>query len=190
MNTNADRALALRRLAIGYQVDRAPSLARLRAHAQYVPGRGSLRPRYAFIGEAPGAAEDRQRRPFCGPSGRMLDEMLASIGLERKDVWVTNIVKYRPPDNRDPSPAEKAASLPYLLKELEMVGAEYWVTLGRHALTALLPGVRLASVRGQWQAGVTARPLMPLFHPAVALYRSSMRATLLGDFAKLKEVPQ
>jgi DNA polymerase len=93
----------------------------------------------------------------------MLDEMLASIGLERKDVWVTNIVKYRPPDNRDPSPAEKAASLPYLLKELEMVGAEYWVTLGRHALTALLPGVRLASVRGQWQAGVTARPLMRCF---------------------------
>jgi len=189
MATNADRALALRRLAVGYQVDRAASLARLRGQAHFVPGRGSLRPVYAFIGEAPGAAEDRQRRPFCGPSGRMLDELLASVGLERKDVWVTNVVKYRPPNNRDPLPDEKAASLPYLLKELEAVGAQYWVTLGRHALGALHPGVRLASVRGQWQAGITARPLMPLYHPAVALYRSSMRATLLQEFAKLKEVP-
>ena len=190
MTTKADRVLALRKLSIGYQTDPAPSLARLRGGARYVPGRGSLRPRYAFIGEAPGAAEDARREPFCGPSGRMLDSLLAGIGLERQHVWITNIVKYRPPNNRDPLPDEKKASLPYLLKELEAVGAQCWVTLGKHSLGALLSGAAIGDVHGQWQTVAGRPPLMPLYHPAVGLYRSSMKAVLIADFANLLEVPR
>lgn len=179
----------LRAIAIGYQTDRAPALTRLRAGTKYVPGRGPLRPRYAFIGEAPGAAEESLRRPFCGPSGRLLDELLASIGLERDEVYVTNIVKYRPPKNRDPHPDEKAASLPYLRAELKAVAPMYLVTLGRHALTGLEPGLRLAQVHGQWQAVAGWPYLMPLYHPAVGLYRHAMRPTLFTDFGRLLEVP-
>lgn len=179
----------LRALAIGYQTDRAPALARLRHGTQYVPGRGPLRPRYAFIGEAPGAAEESLRRPFCGPSGRLLDELLASVELARDEVYVTNIVKYRPPNNRDPHPDEKAASLPYLRQELRIVAPMYVVTLGRHALGALEPTLRLGQVHGQWQTVAGWPWLMPLYHPAVALYRNAMRATLFEDFARLTEVP-
>lgn len=176
-------------LGVTYQVDRAPALQRLRADTQYVPGRGALNPMYAFIGEAPGAAEERARRPFCGPSGRMLDEMLASIGLERDMVYVTNVVKYRPPKNRDPHPDEVAASVAYLRKELSIVAPLYVVTLGRHALHALDPTLRLSAVRGQWQTVAGWPWLMPLYHPAVALYRSSLRPTLFEEFGRLLEVP-
>lgn len=179
----------LRALAIGYQVDRAPALARLRAGTKYVPGRGPLRPRYAFIGEAPGAAEETLRKPFCGPSGRLLEEMLESIGTNRHAVYLTNVVKYRPPNNRDPHPDEREASLPYLRQELAVVAPMYVVTLGRHALAAMDPSLRIGRVHGQWQTVAGWPWLMPLYHPAVALYRASMRATLFEDFARLLEVP-
>jgi uracil-DNA glycosylase family 4 len=183
------RRIALRSLAVGYQIDRAPALARLRAGTKYVPGRGALGPRYAFIGEAPGAAEENLRRPFCGSSGRVLDEMLSSIGLDREQVWVTNVLKYRPPRNRDPHPDEKRASLPYLKRELQLVAPMYVVTLGRHALEAMDPTLRLAQVHGEWQTVAGWPWLMPLYHPAVALYRATMRTTLMKDFAGLLEVP-
>jgi uracil-DNA glycosylase len=183
------RRVALRSLAIGYQIDRTPALARLRVNTEYVPGRGPLSPRYAFIGEAPGAAEEKLRRPFCGPSGRMLDDLLKSIRLYRDQVWVTNVVKYRPPHNRDPHPDERQASLPYLKRELKLVAPQYVVTLGRHALAAMDPTLRIAEVHGQWQTVAGWPLLMPLYHPAVALYRSSMRDTLMSDFAHLLEVP-
>jgi uracil-DNA glycosylase len=189
MAGNAQRLAKLQALAIGYQTDAARSLARLRQGVQYVPGRGPLSPRYAFIGEAPGEAEDRLRRPFCGPSGRLLDELLASVGYERSEVYVTNVVKYRPPNNRDPLPSEKHQSVPYLRKELQLVAPMYVVTLGRHALEVMDPTLRLAQVHGQWQTVAGWPWLMPLYHPAVALYRSTMRATLFEDFARLLEVP-
>lgn len=176
-------------LGVTYQIDRAPALMRLRVGTRYVPGRGALSPTYAFIGEAPGAAEESARRPFCGPSGRVLDEMLASVGLERDMVYVTNVVKYRPPKNRDPHPDEMRASVAYLRKELAIVAPMHVVTLGRHALHALDPTLRLAGVRGQWQTVAGWPWLMPLYHPAVALYRASMRAMLFEDFARLLEVP-
>lgn len=188
MPENGRRA-KLSGLGVTYQVDRAPALKRLRANTKYVPGRGALSPTYAFIGEAPGAAEEGARRPFCGPSGRVLNEMLASIGLERDMVYVTNVVKYRPPKNRDPHPDEVAASVAYLRKELAIVAPMYVVTLGRHALHALEPTLRLSAVRGQWQTVAGWPWLMPLYHPAVALYRSSLRAMLFEEFARLLEVP-
>jgi DNA polymerase len=176
-------------LLVAYQIDRSPGLVRLRANTRIVPGRGQVAPRFAFIGEAPGAAEERAGRPFCGPSGRFLDEMLDSVGLVRNEVYITNVVKYRPPSNRDPKPDEVRASLPYLRKELRLVAPMYMVTLGRHALAALDPTLRLSAVHGQWQTVAGWPWLMPLYHPAVALYRSSMRATLLEDFSRLMEVP-
>jgi uracil-DNA glycosylase len=179
----------LRALAIGYQTDRTPALVRLRAGTKYVPGRGPVRPRYAFIGEAPGAAEESLRKPFCGPSGRLLDEMLTSIGFDREEVYVTNVVKYRPPRNRDPRPDEVAASLPYLRAELAEVAPMYLVTLGRHALHALEPGLMLARVHGQWQDVAGWPYLMPLYHPAVGLYRASMKPTMFEEFSRLLEVP-
>lgn len=188
MPENGRRA-KLTALGVAYQVDRAPALRGLRRNTQYVPGRGPLSPRYAFVGEAPGAAEERARRPFVGPSGRLLDEMLGSIGLQREEVYLTNVVKYRPPQNRDPLPAEKAASLVYLRKELEIVSPMYLVTLGRHALAALEPTLLLAQVHGQWQTVAGWPWLMPLYHPAVGLYRHSMRAAMFEDFSRLLEVP-
>ena len=187
--SNQERTDTLRRLAIGYQIDRARPLAALREGANYVPGRGPLSPPAAFIGEAPGAAEDRLRRPFCGPSGRMLDELLASVGMTRGSVYVTNVVKYRPPNNRDPLPSEKHHSISYLRRELTAVAPKCLVTLGRHALEALDPTLRLSQVHGRWQTVSGWPPVLPLYHPAVALYRSSMKPTLLADIAQLKEVP-
>lgn len=189
MATSVERVARLRTLAIGYQTDRARSLASLRRGTRYVPGQGALSPVYAFIGEAPGAAEERMRAPFQGPSGRMLNDLLTSVGLVRAEVYITNLVKYRPPMNRDPTPAEKRASLPYLRRELQIVAPMYVVTLGKHALEAMEPTLRLASVRGEWQTVAGWPWLMPLYHPAVGLYRHSMRATLFEDFAKLLEVP-
>lgn len=188
MPENGRRA-KLTALGVTYCVDRSPALVHLRANTTYVPGRGALSPTYAFIGEAPGAAEERARRPFCGPSGRLLNEMLDSIGLDRDMVYITNVVKYRPPKNRNPSPMEVAASVAYLRKELAIVAPMYVVTLGRHALHALEPTLRLSAVRGQWQTVAGWPWLMPLYHPAVALYRMSLRTTLFEEFSRLLEVP-
>lgn len=185
------RRVALRDVFVDMALDPARPLADLRAAGAnpLVPGHGAMRPRYAFIGEAPGAAEARMRKPFQGPSGKLLNELLASIGLERDEVYVTNVVKYRPRNNRDPLPSEKRVSLPYLRRELELVAPMYLVTLGRHALEVLEPTLRIGQAHGQWQTVAGWPYLMPLYHPAVALYRGTMRATLFEDFVKLLEVP-
>lgn len=177
-----------------HRADRAPALERLRSTgAVYVPGRGHPNPDMVFVGEAPGAAEDRARRPFCGPSGRMLDAMLASVGLHRDAVYVTNIVKYRPPDNRDPLPSEKAASLPHLWRELRVLGCPYVVTLGRHAMATFLGNRPLDVVRGKWQWTVATAGyqchVLPLYHPAVGLYRDSLRPTLFHEFEAVLRRP-
>jgi uracil-DNA glycosylase family 4 len=182
-------APALRRLYAAYARDTAPALVGLRADSTLVPGRGNTSPLYLFVGEAPGQAEERQREPFVGPSGRVLDDLLDSILWSRRDVYITNIVKYRPPNNRDPLPSEKAASLPYLKREWELLGRPRIVTLGRHALEGILPGVRIAQVHGRWQHSATYGAVLPLYHPATALYRSTTMAVLLADITALLEGP-
>ncbi len=156
---------------------------------QLVFGTGSVDAKLVFIGEAPGKKEDLTGMPFVGAAGKFLDEMLASIKLSREDIYITNIVKYRPPNNRDPLPAEKAAFLPYLLQQLDTIQPKLIVTLGRHSMDAILPGLKISQVHGQPQRH-EGRVYLPLYHPAAALYNGSLRQTLLEDFARIPEFLQ
>jgi DNA polymerase len=140
-----------------------------------------------FIGEAPGKNEDERGLPFVGAAGKFLDEMLASIGMSRKEVYITNIVKYRPPNNRDPLPDEKEAFLPFLKTQLEVVQPKLIVPLGRHSMDALLPGLQISNVHGQPKR-YQGQVYLPLFHPAAALYNGAMRQTLIDDFAKIPKI--
>jgi uracil-DNA glycosylase family 4 len=151
---------------------------------QLVFGDGNPDADVVFIGEAPGKNEDEQGLPFVGAAGRFLNEMLASIGLKRDDVYITNIVKYRPPDNRDPLPSEKIEFLPYLRSQLEVIKPKLVVTLGRHSMDSLLPGLQISKCHGQPKR-YRGQVFMPLFHPAAALYNGAMRQTLLEDFQRI-----
>lgn len=153
-----------------------------------VMGDGNADAEIVFIGEAPGKNEDEQGLPFVGAAGKFLNEMLASIGLERSDIYITNIVKYRPPNNRDPYPDEKAAFLPFLKEQIEVIKPKLIVTLGRHSMEVLLPDtLRISQCHGQPKR-YNGQVYMPLFHPAAALYNGAMRETLMEDFAKVPRV--
>lgn len=154
---------------------------------QLVFGDGDVDAAIVFIGEAPGKNEDLQGKPFVGAAGNFLNEMLESIGLKREDVYITNIVKYRPPNNRDPFPEEKAAFLPYLQKQLEAIRPKLVVTLGRHSMDVLLPGLKISQVHGQPKR-YKGQVYLPLFHPAAALYNGGMRQTLIDDFALIPNI--
>lgn len=162
---------------------RTCSLCRLcEGRTNAVPGQGSLSAEIMFVGEGPGKKEDLQGIPFCGASGRMLDELLDSISLSRELVYVTNIVKCRPPGNRDPLPDEKAiCATTYLDKQIELINPKLIVTLGRHALSHFIPNLKISEAHGQPHVH-DGRVFLPLYHPAVALYNGSMRATLKEDF--------
>jgi uracil-DNA glycosylase family 4 len=156
-----------------------------------VMGDGNLDADIVFIGEAPGKNEDLQGLPFVGAAGKFLNEMLAAAGMERKDVYITNIVKYRPPNNRDPLPDEKAAFWPYLLKQLQIINPKVVITLGRHSMEYFLPGMKIGEIHGEpkrIQFGDHKIVVMPLFHPAAALYNGSLRQTLIDDFLKVPTV--
>lgn len=159
-----------------------------------VMGDGNPNADIVFIGEAPGKNEDEQGLPFVGASGKFLDEMLASIGLVRKDIYITNIVKYRPPNNRDPLPEEKKEFLPYLQRQLEVIAPKVVVTLGRHSTNCFLPDLQISKSHGEPKRislqfkennDVLEVVILPLYHPAAALYNGGMRQTLLDDFANI-----
>lgn len=154
---------------------------------QLIFGAGNPDADIVFIGEAPGKNEDVQGEPFVGAAGKFLNEMLATISLDRKDIYITNIVKYRPPNNRDPLPEEKAAFLPYLEKQLEIIQPKLIVTLGRHSMDSLLPGLKISEVHGKPKR-YQGKVFLPLFHPAAALYNGGMRQTLLDDFARIPSI--
>ena len=161
-----------------------------------VMGEGNLGADIVFIGEAPGKKEDEVGRPFVGASGKFLDEMLTMVGLERSDVYVTNIVKYRPPNNRDPSSAEKKAFLPYLLEQLQIIDPKVIVTLGRHSMEYFLPDMTITQAHGRVVHKKIAQPdgkttewlIMPLYHPAAALYNGSLRTVLMADMQQLGKI--
>lgn len=140
-----------------------------------------------FVGEAPGKNEDQQGLPFVGAAGKFLEEMLRSINLERRQIYITNIVKYRPPNNRDPEPEEKSQFLPYLERQLNIIEPLVVVTLGRHSMECFLPGQQISKIHGQPKR-VKGRVYLPLFHPAAALYNGGMRQTLLDDFANIPRI--
>lgn len=156
---------------------------------QLVMGEGNPDADIVFIGEAPGKKEDEQGKPFVGASGRFLNEMLGSAGLERRDVYITNIVKYRPPNNRDPSEAEKRDFWPYLMRQLDIIDPKVVITLGRHSMECFIPGVTISAQHGQANKvrhGDHSFLVIPLYHPAAALYNGSMRQTLIDDFLAAK----
>lgn len=154
---------------------------------QLVFGDGNPDAELVFVGEAPGKNEDLQGLPFVGAAGKFLNEMLAGIGLKRQDVYITNIVKYRPPENRDPYPDEKAEFLPFLRAQLAVIKPKIVATLGRHSMECFLPGLQISQVHGQPKR-LQGQVYLPLFHPAAALYNGGMRQTLIDDFAKIPRI--
>lgn len=163
---------------------------------QLVMGGGSPDADIVFIGEAPGKKEDEQGLPFVGAAGKFLDEMLAAARMNRGDVYITNIVKYRPPGNRDPLPEEKAAFLPYLLRQLEIIDPKAIITLGRHSMEYFLPEAKISQIHGQAVRKKVVYHdksehewlIIPLYHPAAALYNGSMRQTLTDDFMRVPAI--
>lgn len=152
---------------------------------QLVMGDGNPDASIVFIGEAPGKKEDEQGLPFVGASGRFLNEMLAAAGMKREDVYITNIVKYRPPNNRDPLTDEKRKFWPYLMQQLEIIAPSVIITLGKHSGTAFIPDLVISKDHGKPQnVHYHEREylVIPLYHPAAALYNGSLRQTLIDDF--------
>ena len=154
-------------------------LHRGRTHA--VPGEGSSSADLMFIGEGPGFQEDRQGRPFVGPAGQLLEGLLASIGTNRDDVFIANMVKCRPPDNRDPQPPEIAACSKYLDRQIELVNPKIIVTLGRFSLGRFFPGESITRARGKLREK-DGRFVFPVMHPAAAQRRPELRLTMVEDF--------
>jgi uracil-DNA glycosylase len=165
--------------------DVCPDLAKTATNL--VMGDGNPDADIVFIGEAPGKNEDEQGKPFVGAAGKFLAEMLGSINLRREDVYITNIVKYRPPNNRDPLPEEKEAFWPYLLRQIKVIQPKLIVTLGRHSMEYFLPSCKISQVHGQPKRRGDL-VILPLFHPAAALYNGGMRQTLVDDFAKIPQI--
>jgi uracil-DNA glycosylase family 4 len=159
------------------------ALAARRIHA--VPGEGNVLSDVLLVGEGPGAREDATGRPFVGPAGQLLDELLRAIGWERGDVFITNVVKCRPPGNRDPEPAEAAACASYLERQEEALEPAIVVTLGRHSLQRYLPGARIRAAHGRLRRSFTGQHVFPMYHPAAALHQASLRETLFRDVRAL-----
>jgi uracil-DNA glycosylase family 4 len=145
-----------------------------------VPGEGRADADVMLVGEAPGASEDKQGRPFVGRAGRLLDQLLGEAGLAREDVFITNVVKARPPGNRDPRVDEVAHHLPWLEQQLALIRPRVVIPLGRHALAHFAPGEKISEVHGALLVA-GERQLVPWLHPAAALHNQSLRETLLED---------
>jgi uracil-DNA glycosylase len=152
-----------------------------------VPGEGPANAEVLFIGEGPGFYENEQGRPFVGQAGKFLDELLAAAGYARSSVFITNVVKCRPPENRDPEPDELTACGDYLNKQIAAINPHVIVTLGRISMAKFLPAARISSVHGN-SFKVEGRLIVPMYHPAAALHQPSLKSTLIADFAALKKV--
>ena len=156
---------------------------------QAVFGDGNANAEIVFIGEAPGKKEDEGGKPFIGAAGKFLAEMLEGIGMKREDIYITNIVKYRPPDNRDPEPQEKEDCNEWLIKELQIISPKLIVFLGRHSMLRFFPNEKISDLHGKLLIKPTKelgkQAFMPLYHPAAALYNGGMRETLIKDFNKI-----
>jgi len=160
--------------------------------SQVVPGEGNPKAEILFIGEAPGAEEDKQGRPFVGASGKFLSQMLETINLKREDVFIANVLKCRPPANRDPLPEEAAACWPWLLEQIKSIKPKLIVLLGRHAMERFLPNQKISKIHGTALRrdipGIGKQVFYALYHPAAALYNGSLRDVLLADFKKIPKV--
>ncbi len=151
-----------------------------------VPGTGPVDASIMFIGEGPGFHENEQGLPFVGAAGRFLDELLQSIGLDRGQVFITNVVKCRPPGNRDPQAEELAACDPYLERQIQAINPKVIVTLGRFSMQKFLPNAKISQAHGQ-AVRVRGRLVVPFYHPAAALHQPSLRPVVQEDFSRLPE---
>lgn len=150
-----------------------------------VPGEGPANAEILFVGEGPGFYENEQGRPFVGAAGHFLDELLANINLKRSDVFITNVVKCRPPGNRDPEPSEiETCTTNYLNRQIEAINPKMIVTLGRFSMGLFLPKARISAVHGK-PFKQNGRTIVPMFHPAAALHQPSLRDSVVADFKKL-----
>jgi len=158
-----------------------------KGRTQTVPGEGSENAEIMFIGEAPGFHEDRQGRPFVGAAGRFLEELLASIGLKREEVYIANVIKCRPPGNRDPLPDEIETCKPYLDKQIELLQPKLIVTLGRYSMARYFPNASITRIHGQPKR-IGGRIYYPMFHPAAALHQPKWRSAVEEDMLKIPQI--
>jgi DNA polymerase len=184
--TDVERRAALE--AIAAEVRTCTNCRLHQGRTRAVPGEGNPDTEVVLVGEGPGFNEDRQGRPFVGRAGDLLVRLLASIGWRREDVFITNIVKCRPPDNRDPEPDEIAACAPYLRRQLEVLDPALVVTLGRHSMGRFMPGARISQAHGTVRpadpaTGAAAALVYALYHPAAALRSAEVERTSFVDVA-------
>ena len=160
--------------------------------SQVVPGEGSAEAEIMFIGEGPGRDEDIQGRPFVGAAGKFLNEMLTNINLRRENVYIANVVKCRPPQNRDPLPEEIETCWSWLLEQIRTIQPKLIVTLGRHSMGRFLPGMKISEIHGKAMRRempeIGKQVFCTLYHPAAALYNGSMRDVLINDFKKIPKI--
>lgn len=180
---NAEETLA----QIAKEVTVCTNCALHHTRKKSVPGEGPATAEIMFIGEGPGFHENEQGRPFVGAAGKFLDQLLAQAGVTRADVWIGNVVKCRPPENRDPLPEELAACDKYLERQIQAINPSIIVTLGRFSMNKFFPGAKISAVHGQMKK-VGERYVIAMFHPAAALHQAALKPAILADFAKLPEL--
>jgi len=173
--------------AIAAQVAACTTCPLHRGRYKTVPGEGDPDATVMFIGEAPGWHENQQGRPFVGPAGKFLDQLLASVRLRREQVFIANVVKCRPPENRDPEPEEIAACSDFLNRQIQAINPPVIVTLGRYSMARFFPGERISRLHGQARR-IGNRMVVAMYHPAAALHQNTLRTAVEQDFLKLPQV--
>jgi len=172
---------------IAKEVSGCQKCALYHSRKKSVPGEGPADSEIMFIGEGPGFHENEQGRPFVGAAGQFLDELLAQAGLKRPEVWIGNVVKCRPPGNRDPLPEELSACNAYLERQMEAINPKIIITLGRYSMGKFMPGAKISAVHGQMRR-VGERFVIAMFHPAAALHQGSLKPFIMKDFAQLPKL--
>jgi uracil-DNA glycosylase family 4 len=158
-----------------------------KSRTKAVPGEGPENAHMLFVGEGPGFHEDKQGRPFVGAAGQFLQELLAGIGMKREEVFIANVIKCRPPGNRDPMPEEIEACRAYLDRQIELINPRVVVTLGRYSMARWFPNAKISAIHGQPRK-IDGRLIVPMFHPAAALHQPSLRKDVEADFCKLPDI--
>jgi len=157
------------------------------ARKKPVPGEGPANAEVMLIGEGPGFHEDQQGRPFVGPSGEFLNELMISAGFERNDVFITNVVKCRPPSNREPLPEEIAACAAYLDRQIALINPKVIITLGRYSMARFFPKEKISAIHGKAQR-IDGRIVVAMYHPALALHQPASRQAIEDDFRNLRQI--
>ena len=174
-------------LSIRHQIEQCQACPLAAGRLNVVPGEGPTNSQIMFIGEGPGFHEDRQGKPFVGPAGNFLDELLGYSGLKRSEVFITNVVKCRPPENRDPQPEELAACQRYLDAQIAAINPRIIVTLGRFSMARFIKDGKISRIHG-YPHKVESRIVVTMYHPAAALHQPTLKDALIQDFSRLRDL--